>query len=85
MISMNLVDVLQAGDDTERSVLSNILLFCIQLTFDLILSYRDFYRLGIYPYLFYYTYWNIFGMDTSLYPILPSEVFFSAKWTANLY
>ena len=26
---------------------------------------------------FYYTYWNIFSMDASFYPILPSEVIFS--------
>ena len=40
-------DALYIGDDIERSVLSNILLCCTQLTFDLILSHRD--------YEFYYT------------------------------
>ena len=39
------------GDDIERNVLSIILLFCAQLTFDLILSPRDISRLGIHSYL----------------------------------
>ena len=73
---MNLMDALQAEDDIEMRVLSNILLFCDRLTFDLILSHRDIYRLGIHPYRVYYTYWNIFSMDASFYHILPSEVFF---------
>ena len=79
---MNLKNTLQARDDIERSVLSNIMLFCTQLTFDLILSHRDIYRIGIHPYRFNYTYWNIFSKDASFYPILPSEVFF-VIWTAN--
>ena len=37
----------------------------------------DIFRLGIHPYLFYYTCKNIFSMDARFYPILPSEVFFS--------
>ena len=53
------MDALQAEDDIEMSVLSNILLFCNQLTFDLILSHRDIFRLGIHPYRFYYTYWHL--------------------------
>ena len=47
MISVNLMDALQAGDDIKRSVLSNILLFCTQLTFDLNLSHRAIFRLGL--------------------------------------
>ena len=69
-------------DDIERSVLSNILLLCTQLTFDLILSYRDIFRLGIYHYRFYCTYWNTFSMIVSFYPILPPEVFL-VEWPAN--
>ena len=56
--------------------LSIVLLFCTYLTFDLILRHRDIFRLGIHPYRFYYTIKNIFSMDASFYPILPSEVFF---------
>ena len=73
---MNLKNTLQAGDDIERSVLSNIMIFCTQLTFDLILSHRNIFRLCIHPYRFNYTYWNIFSKDASFYPILPSEVVF---------
>ena len=62
-------------DDIERSFLSNILLFCTQLTFDLIPSHGDIFRHAIYYYQFKYTYWNIFSMDASFYSILPSEVF----------
>ena len=76
MISVKLMDALLAGDDIERSVLSNMLLFCTQLTFDLILSHRDIFRLGIHPYRFYYTYWNIFSIDASFYPIWPVEACF---------
>ena len=62
--------------------MSKILLFLTQWTFDQILSHGDIFRLVIHPYRFYYTYWNIFSMDASFYPILPSEVFF-VRWTAN--
>ena len=71
---MNLMGVIQAGDDIKRSDLSIILLFCTHLTFDLILSPRDISRLGIHPYCVYYTYINIMSMDASFYSILPSKV-----------
>ena len=59
---------------------SIFLWLCTKLTFDLILRHRDIFRHGIHPYRFYYTYNNIFCMDASFYPILPSEVFFSWNW-----
>ena len=71
---MNLMDVIKAGDDIERSDLSIILLFCTHLTFDLILSPRDNSRLGIHPYRVYNTYINIISMDACFYSILPSNV-----------
>ena len=43
------MDALQAEDDIERGVLSNILLFCTHLTFDLILSHRDISDLAYIP------------------------------------
>ena len=58
----------------ERSDLSIILLFCIQLTFDLIMSPMDISRLGIHPYRVYYTYINIISMDATFYLILSSKV-----------
>ena len=58
----------------ERGDLSIVLLFCTQLTFDLILSPNDISRLGIYPYRVRYTYINIISMDTSFYSILPFKV-----------
>ena len=61
-------------DGIGRSGLSIILLFCAQLTFDLILSPRYISRLGIHPYRVYYTYINIISMDTGFYSILPSKV-----------
>ena len=61
----------------ERSVLSIVFfLSCTKFTFDLILRPSDIFRLGIHPYRFSYTYVNIFCMDASFYPILPSEGFF---------
>ena len=56
------------------SVLSIVLLFCTQFTFDLILRPRDNFRLNIHPYRFYYTYINIFSMDASFYPILEAGI-----------
>ena len=75
MISVNLMEALYAGDEIERSVCSNVLLFCTQLTFDLILSHRDIFRLGIHPYQFYYIYWNKFSIDASFYPICHKKFF----------
>ena len=49
-------------------------LFCTQLTFDLILRSRDISRLGIHPYLINYTCRGIISIDASLYSILPSKV-----------
>ena len=61
-------------DDIERSDSSIILLFCTQLTFDLIMSPRDVSRLGIRPFRVYYTYINIISMDAGFYSIWPSKV-----------
>ena len=74
IVSVNLMDAIRAGDDIERSDLSIILLFCAQLTFDLILSPRDTSRLGIHPCRVYYTYINIISMNAGFYSILPSKV-----------
>ena len=54
------MDVIKVVDDIERSDLSIILLFCTQLTFDLIMSPRDISRLGIHPYRVYY---NMYKQD----------------------
>ena len=54
MFSVNLMDAVYAVDDLERSVLSDILLFFPKLTFDLILSHTDIFRLDIHPNWFYF-------------------------------
>ena len=74
IVSVNLMGVTSAGDDIERSDNSIILLFCTHLNFDLILSFRSIFRLGIHPYRVYYTYIKIISMDASFYSILPSKV-----------
>ena len=58
----------------ERSDLSIIFLFCTKVTFDLILSPSDIFRLGIHPYCVYYTYINIVNIDAGFYSILPAKV-----------
>ena len=54
--------------------MSIILLFCTQLSVDLILSPRDSSRLDIHPYRVYYTYINMITMDARFYSILQSKV-----------
>ena len=54
------------------------MLFCIQLSFDLIMRLRSIFRLGIRPCDFWYTSRNIISMDTIIYSILPSEKLFHA-------
>ena len=54
------------------------MLFCTELTFDLILRLRSIFRLGIHPYVFYHTSRSTMSMDAIMYSILPSEDFFWA-------
>ena len=79
MISVNLMDALYAGDDIERSVLSNdILLFCTQLTFDLILSHSligTFSDLASTPIGFTTHIGTYFAWMPASIPILPSGFF----------
>ena len=53
------------------------MIFCTELTFDLILRLRSIFRLGIHPYVFYHTSKSTMSMDAIMYSILPSEEFFS--------
>ena len=53
------------------------MLFCTELTFDLILRLRSIFRLGIHPYVFNHTSRSTMSMDAIMYSILPSEEFFS--------
>ena len=54
------------------------MLFCTELTFDLILRLRSIFRLGIHPYVFYHTSRSTMSMDAIMYSILPPEEFFQA-------
>ena len=62
------------------------MLFCTELTFDLILRLRSIFRLGIHPYVFYHKSRGILSMDAIMYSILPSEEFFRAMdcWLFNI-
>ena len=60
-----------------KEYLSIFLLFCTQLTFDLILRPRDIFRFDIHPISVFNTYKNLMSIDASFYPILPAEVFLS--------
>ena len=53
------------------------MIFCTDLTFDLILRLRSIFRLGIHPYVFYHTSKSTMSIDAIMYSILPSEEFFS--------
>ena len=46
---MKLMGIIWSEDGIERKCLSMFVLFCTQLTFDLILRPRDIFRLGIHP------------------------------------
>ena len=77
--------IIWSEDYIEREPLFFVL-FCTQLTIDLILRPRGISRLGIHPYRFYYTCRDLISMDDSFYSILPSKVkisLFLFKWTAN--
>ena len=62
------------------------MLFCTELTFDLILRLGSIFRLGIHPYVFYHTSRSTMSMDAIIDSILPSEEFFRAMdcWLSEM-
>ena len=75
-------------DGALSTVRSSFVLFCTQLTFDLILRHMDIFRLGIHPYRIPYTCKDIIRHGCQLllnFAIKSENKPLLFKWTANYF